>query len=59
MKDKHEFAIPGIGMRIIKSAVAVSLCMVINIIRGEGGMVFPFAAALVPFAIDFRYFQKL
>ena len=40
MKDKHEFAIPGIGMRIIKSAVAVSLCMVINIIRGEGGMVF-------------------
>ena len=40
MKEKHRFAIPGIGMRIIKSAIAVALCMVVNTIRGEGGMVF-------------------
>ena len=40
MKEKHEFAIPGIGMRIIKSALAVSLCMVVNTLRGDGGMVF-------------------
>lgn len=40
MKEKHKFNVPGIGMRIIKSALAVSLCMVINTIRGEGSMVF-------------------
>ena len=40
MKEKHEFAIPGIGMRIIKSALAVSLCMVVNTLRGDGSMVF-------------------
>ena len=40
MKEKHKFKVPGIGMRIIKSALAVSLCMVINTIRGEGSMVF-------------------
>lgn len=40
MKVKQKFEIPGIGMRIIKSAVAVLLCMVINSIRGEGSMVF-------------------
>lgn len=32
--------IPGIGMRIIKSALAVALCLIIDIFRGEGGMVF-------------------
>lgn len=32
--------IPGVGMRIIKSAIAVSLCMIVNIIRGDNGMVF-------------------
>ncbi len=32
--------IPGIGMRIIKSAIAVSLCMIIDLLRGEEGMVF-------------------
>ncbi len=32
--------IPGIGMRIIKSAIAVALCMIVNIMRGENGMVF-------------------
>ena len=40
MKEKHKFKVPGIGMRIIKSSLAVSLCMVINTIRGEGSMVF-------------------
>ena len=40
MKEVHKFKVPGIGMRIIKSALAVSLCMVINTIRGEGSMVF-------------------
>lgn len=32
--------LPGIGMRIIKSAIAVALCMLVNLIRGEDGMVF-------------------
>lgn len=32
--------IPGIGMRIIKSAVAVALCIVVDILRGSDGMVF-------------------
>lgn len=32
--------IPGIGMRIIKSAIAVVLCMVVNIVRGGDGIVF-------------------
>lgn len=32
--------IPGIGMRIIKSAVAVALCMLVNSFRGADGMVF-------------------
>lgn len=32
--------IPGIGMRIIKSAVAVFVCYIINIMRGGQGMVF-------------------
>lgn len=32
--------LPGIGMRIIKSAIAVSLCVVVNLLRGKDGMVF-------------------
>lgn len=32
--------LPGIGMRIIKSAVAVSLCLVVNLLRGDSGIVF-------------------
>lgn len=39
MKNK-EFKLPGIGMRIIKSAIAVSLCVLVNLLRGEEGMVF-------------------
>lgn len=32
--------IPGIGMRILKSAIAVALCILVNQLRGENGMVF-------------------
>jgi len=32
--------IPGIGMRIVKSALAVALCILVNLLRGEEGMVF-------------------
>ncbi len=38
--NKHKFGIPGIGMRIIKSGIAVSLCMIVNLMRGAGSMVF-------------------
>lgn len=38
--SKEKKKIPGIGMRIIKSAVAVSLCIVVNLLRGADGMVF-------------------
>ena len=38
--NKHKFSIPGIGMRIIKSGIAVSLCMIVNLMRGAGSMVF-------------------
>lgn len=39
MKNK-KYKLPGIGMRIIKSAIAVSLCVLINLLRGDDGMVF-------------------
>lgn len=32
--------IPGIGMRIVKSAVAMAICYLVNILRGGAGMVF-------------------
>ena len=32
--------IPGIGMRIVKSAIAVALCIPVNLLRGDDGMVF-------------------
>jgi len=32
--------IPGIGMRIVKSAIAVALCVVVDLLRGDDGMVF-------------------
>lgn len=32
--------IPRLGMRICKSAIAVSLCILVDLIRGENGMVF-------------------
>jgi len=38
--EKRKIRLPGIGMRIIKSAIAVSLCVVVNLLRGKDGMVF-------------------
>lgn len=35
-----KIVLPGIGMRIIKSAIAVAICLIINILRGGKGMVF-------------------
>ncbi|MDO4188311.1 MAG: HAD hydrolase family protein [Lachnospiraceae bacterium] len=32
--------LPGIGMRIVKSAIAVAICFIIDYFRGEQGMVF-------------------
>lgn len=42
MKQNRDLKIklPGIGMRIVKSAVAVFLCYVVNYFRGDMGMVF-------------------
>lgn len=31
---------PGIGMRIVKSAIAIAICYLINILRGGAGMIF-------------------
>lgn len=33
-------SLPGIGMRIIKSALAVAICYLINILRDGNGIVF-------------------
>lgn len=40
MDRKKKAAIPGIGLRIIKSAIAVAVCYVINLFRKDQGMVF-------------------
>ena len=32
--------LPGIGLRIIKSAIAIGLCFAVDLLRGESGMVF-------------------
>lgn len=37
---KNKLVLPPIGLRIIKSAVAVFLCYVINLLRGDYGLVF-------------------
>ncbi|MGN0495679.1 MAG: HAD hydrolase family protein [Lachnospiraceae bacterium] len=39
-KNKKKLEIPGIGMRIVKSAVAVAVCYFINELRGGQGIVF-------------------
>lgn len=39
-KSAGKYKLPGIGMRIIKSAIAVALCMLVNLLRGDSGMVF-------------------
>lgn len=38
--SKNKIKLPGIGMRIIKSALAVALCVVVDLLRGDAGMVF-------------------
>lgn len=38
--SRVKIKLPGIGMRIIKSAIAVSLCMIVNLVRGDSGIVF-------------------
>ena len=39
--NRHKkIKIPGIGLRIIKSAVAVGLCYVVDLLRGDQGIVF-------------------
>lgn len=40
MMRKRKTEIPGIGMRIIKSAMAVAVCYLINMLRQDQGMVF-------------------
>lgn len=40
MREKRKIVIPGIGMRIIKSALAVEICYIINLFRADQGMVF-------------------
>lgn len=32
--------LPGIGLRIIKSSIAVAICYLVNLLRGDAGMVF-------------------
>jgi len=38
--NNNRHKLPGIGMRIIKSALVVALCMLVNLLRGSDGMVF-------------------
>lgn len=40
MKKIVKIKFPGIGMRIIKSSVAIALCYVVSLIRGNSGIVF-------------------
>lgn len=40
MKAKVKRALPPIGLRIVKSAVAVALCFLVSFIRGNSGIVF-------------------
>lgn len=39
-ENKIKRKIPGIGMRIVKSAIAVGICYLVNLLRGDEGMVF-------------------
>lgn len=39
-ETKRKIKLPGIGMRIVKSAVAVLLCYFVNYFRGDTGIVF-------------------
>lgn len=40
MRKKRKITLPPIGLRIVKSAVAVALCYVVFFVRGNGGIVF-------------------
>lgn len=40
MKEKLQKRLPAIGLRIIKSAIAVELCFLVSFIRGNSGIVF-------------------
>jgi len=40
MSNTKTFKLPPIGLRIIKSAIAVLLCYPVNLIRGNGGIIF-------------------
>lgn len=40
IKNNKKKKFPGIGMRIIKSAVAIAICYLINLLRGGAGMIF-------------------
>lgn len=40
MENKKKFQLPGVGMRIVKSVIAVAVCFLINAMRGGAGMVF-------------------
>ena len=44
---KKKIAIPGIGLRIIKSAIAVAICYIINLLRKDQGMVFLFSVSSI------------
>lgn len=37
---QQKIKLPGIGMRIVKSAVAILVCYLVNMLRGDHGMVF-------------------
>ncbi len=40
MTERKRVRVPGIGMRIIKSALAVAICYIVNLLRAGQGMVF-------------------
>lgn len=40
MSKKLKNTFPHIGLRIIKSAIAVALCYLVSFIRGDSGIVF-------------------
>lgn len=39
-KKRARLKLPGIGMRIVKSSVAILVCYLVNMLRGDQGMVF-------------------
>lgn len=40
MKNSSSVKLPSVGLRIVKSAVAVALCYVVQVLRGDNGIVF-------------------